>query len=192
MLQDIVCAVNTQHDCAKAACADNGTVAIMQERKESGRTRPAIAHRDDDHFLLNTSSLHNYQHILAVLPPHLRGSASSLTPSHAALIREQASDQVRDQRHVRAEAQKALAMEKIMGAARSSGSNELLNSLRDDGELLEVFSDVLADAGSANSSTGDHPSSSSSSQTAAPNEDTAMEVSEDVAQMQIAPTPSTL
>jgi sRNA-binding protein len=118
----------------------------MQERQESGRTRPAIHHRDDKHFLLNTGSLHNYEYIKALLSDDLRGSVYVLTPEHAAHIREQASDKVRDQRQQRAEAQKALAMEKIMGTTRSSDSSDLIQSMHNDGELLEVFTDVLAEA----------------------------------------------
>jgi hypothetical protein len=141
--------VNLQHDCASAGCPDTGTVAIVQERQVTSRTRPAVAHLDDENFVLNTSSLHNYEHIHALLPDRLRGSAYSLSADRALQIREQGSDQVRDQRQQKAEAQKALVMEKMMGASRASNGNELILTLADDGELLDAFTGVLGDHDSA-------------------------------------------
>lgn len=43
----------------------------MEERQETTRTEPTIAHTDDDHFFLNLHALHNAARIRKVLPHHL-------------------------------------------------------------------------------------------------------------------------
>jgi hypothetical protein len=132
----------------------------MQERKITSRTRPAVAHRDNVDFLLNTSSLHNYEHIQALLSERLRGSAYNLSAQHAQKIREEASDKLCDERQQCNEAQKALVLEKLMGASRPAGGDQLIRSMHDDGELLEAFAEVLdhghPSSDSAEASVNDH------------------------------------
>lgn len=44
----------------------------MQERQETTLTKSVVAHKDDQHFILNTLALHNYRFLEALLPPTIR------------------------------------------------------------------------------------------------------------------------
>ncbi|EPQ51212.1 hypothetical protein GLOTRDRAFT_49236 [Gloeophyllum trabeum ATCC 11539] len=63
--------INVQHNCQRERCAATGQRAKKQERLETNIMEAVLAHSSDDHFLINTHSLHNPQLLRQVLPPHL-------------------------------------------------------------------------------------------------------------------------
>ncbi|KAF8181413.1 hypothetical protein K438DRAFT_2169421, partial [Mycena galopus ATCC 62051] len=58
--EDLESAVNLQHDCIHSKCGPNGTSIVMQEREKTSKTKRVILHNDDNRFIVNTASLHNY------------------------------------------------------------------------------------------------------------------------------------
>jgi hypothetical protein len=70
--QDIISAVNLQHDCHRGACGTTGTQALYEEREITTLSRTVVAHTDSEHYIVNTASLHNYAQIASALPSHLR------------------------------------------------------------------------------------------------------------------------
>ncbi|KAJ6625266.1 hypothetical protein B0H10DRAFT_2161888 [Mycena sp. CBHHK59/15] len=71
--EDIECTVNLQHDCHFGKCGphSSASVAIHQEREETSITRACIWHSDEDCFIVNMASLHNYHQISSTLPTSL-------------------------------------------------------------------------------------------------------------------------
>ncbi|KAJ7180000.1 hypothetical protein C8R43DRAFT_822415, partial [Mycena crocata] len=65
---DLESAVNLQHDCHRGSCGPDGTSPVMQEREKTSKTKPVIRHTDDNNFIVNTASLHNYVQIAAATP----------------------------------------------------------------------------------------------------------------------------
>ncbi|KAI5983205.1 hypothetical protein EDD15DRAFT_2111406, partial [Pisolithus albus] len=68
---DVICAVNVQHDCIISCCTSTRTVLEKQERSITSRTKDLINHAPTNAYIINTSSLHNYQWIKAVVPSTL-------------------------------------------------------------------------------------------------------------------------
>ncbi|KAJ8591249.1 hypothetical protein M405DRAFT_717325, partial [Rhizopogon salebrosus TDB-379] len=66
--QDLLSAVNLQHDCASSGCNESVLVNIRQERTETTKTKTSIVHKDTGRFVLNAHSLHNYSFISQVIP----------------------------------------------------------------------------------------------------------------------------
>lgn len=95
-LQDIECAVNLQHDCHFGKCGphSSASVAIRQEREETSITRACIRHSDEDRFIVNMASLHNYHQISSALPTSL--TAHSFTVKDQTALRVSAAAQIRD------------------------------------------------------------------------------------------------
>ncbi|KAG1769945.1 hypothetical protein EV702DRAFT_928114, partial [Suillus placidus] len=69
---DIICAVNLQHNCLNAKCTELSTKHLWQEHIQNDRTTSIVEHQPSPEYLLNTFSIHNYQHIHSVLPEFLR------------------------------------------------------------------------------------------------------------------------
>ncbi|KAJ7243675.1 hypothetical protein C8J57DRAFT_1031765, partial [Mycena rebaudengoi] len=69
---DVESTVNLQHNCHHGRCGSTSSTPIIQEREKTSQTRSAILHTNDVHFIVNTSSLHNYSQISAATPPSLR------------------------------------------------------------------------------------------------------------------------
>jgi hypothetical protein len=67
-----VCAVNLQHNCLDAKCTNLSTKHVWQERTQTDQTTSILEHQPSPHYLLNTFSIHNYQHIHSFLPESLR------------------------------------------------------------------------------------------------------------------------
>ena len=61
--------VNAQHDCLRAQCAPLLNTYEIQEHRQPQCQTFCIMHLDEDHFVLNTLTLHN-AHILAQLLPY--------------------------------------------------------------------------------------------------------------------------
>jgi len=60
--------VNIQHDCVQFSCKATGTKKIIQDHVETVRTKHIVAHAKWNHYILNTTSLHNYQQLQKFLP----------------------------------------------------------------------------------------------------------------------------
>ncbi|KAH9941761.1 uncharacterized protein BXZ73DRAFT_41717, partial [Epithele typhae] len=69
---DIICVINLQHDCSGSECNNFENSQVFQERLKSTRTRAVIKHNETNAYILNTHSIHNYDHIRSALPPALR------------------------------------------------------------------------------------------------------------------------
>ncbi|KAL6306122.1 hypothetical protein BKA93DRAFT_816505 [Sparassis latifolia] len=62
---------NVQHNCHKSRCSATETRLRQQERQDSGITERYIKHKTDDHYIINTHSLHNSHLIRRLLPRYL-------------------------------------------------------------------------------------------------------------------------
>lgn len=51
--------INIQHDCRTSQCQPTGRRTVLQERKDTGETVPAIEHVDNDRFIVNMHAFHN-------------------------------------------------------------------------------------------------------------------------------------
>ncbi|KAG8923117.1 hypothetical protein FRC02_011341 [Tulasnella sp. 418] len=93
---DIVCAVNLQHDCISSGCSGFRQQYIRQERCLTDKTSSVVAHTASNHYILNTGSLHNYSFIQSVLPDDLPGPIFSRIPEDSFHeVRTKAAHQVR-------------------------------------------------------------------------------------------------
>ncbi|KAH9971060.1 hypothetical protein BJV74DRAFT_799157 [Russula compacta] len=70
--QDIISAVDLQHDCHRGACSATGTQAVYEEREITSLSRTVVTHTDSEHYIVNIASLHNYAQIASVLPSNLQ------------------------------------------------------------------------------------------------------------------------
>jgi len=95
-LQDIICAVNIQHNCLDSQCTDIQQQPVHQERIETSRTKATVKHKSTPNFFLNVYSVHNYAHIQCVVPGTLRETPLRVT--NAAEVRTMAIRQLRDKR----------------------------------------------------------------------------------------------
>ncbi|KAI0365428.1 hypothetical protein BV20DRAFT_954196 [Pilatotrama ljubarskyi] len=68
---DILFITNVQHNCRDSGCTASGRRTVRQERRDTTITAPAIQHKDDDLFLVNTHALHNAALLRKALPRHL-------------------------------------------------------------------------------------------------------------------------
>lgn len=71
IIQKVLLVFNAQHDCRTGKCLPSAVRPQMQEREETTRTVQLITHKDDGHFVINLTSLHNAAQIRKVLPRHL-------------------------------------------------------------------------------------------------------------------------
>ncbi|KAL6309761.1 hypothetical protein BKA93DRAFT_746070 [Sparassis latifolia] len=69
--QQVDFSINVQHNCQKCRCSASGKRQRKQERQDSGLTEQFIEHKEDDHFIINTHSLHNPHLLRQLLPRHL-------------------------------------------------------------------------------------------------------------------------
>jgi hypothetical protein len=56
-LQDILCTVNTQHNCSANSCTTSNIRFIFQERERTEQTRPMVAHASPEDIVLNTAQM---------------------------------------------------------------------------------------------------------------------------------------
>ncbi|KAJ7788872.1 hypothetical protein B0H14DRAFT_2627821 [Mycena olivaceomarginata] len=61
---------SVQHDCRMGDCQPTLSAREFQEREATGRETQLIKHTDDDHFVLNLSTFHNFVRVCRVLPQH--------------------------------------------------------------------------------------------------------------------------
>ncbi|KAG1855245.1 hypothetical protein F4604DRAFT_2042442 [Suillus subluteus] len=93
---DLICIVNLQHNCVDSRCTDFDQKPIRQERTETSQTKALIQHKPTPKFFLNVYSIHNYEHILLVIPDTLR--ETPLWVVNVAEVRAVALRQLRDKR----------------------------------------------------------------------------------------------
>ncbi|KAJ7192460.1 hypothetical protein GGX14DRAFT_305576, partial [Mycena pura] len=60
--------ISVQHDCLKGRCQPAVVGKERQEREDTNRNKSLLKHTDDDHFIINMSSLHNFTRLCRVLP----------------------------------------------------------------------------------------------------------------------------
>ena len=144
-LQDIVAAVNLQHDCERGKCKSDGKEVIREEREATTRTRQVVMHTDDTNYLVNINSLHNYKTIAAALPANLRKSSFRIEDTPA--LHASASAQVREKKRQQTEEKKQLLMAKASNRLKPQPATEMdfLPMLTDDGDLLDVLEAVLVE-----------------------------------------------
>lgn len=87
--------INLQHDCPGSGCSSLGAVRRQQERTLSRSIKFVIEHNPTGRFIVNTNSLHNYNHIHDVIPPHLRGNSIRFSESEADSLRKEAARVIR-------------------------------------------------------------------------------------------------
>ncbi|KAJ7055231.1 hypothetical protein C8F01DRAFT_1063097 [Mycena amicta] len=68
---DIEFACSVQHDCRRGKCKPSVMGKQRQEREDTSHDMLLIKHQDDDHFVLNMGSTHNFVDLMRALPPHL-------------------------------------------------------------------------------------------------------------------------
>ncbi|KAG9074088.1 hypothetical protein FRC06_010941, partial [Ceratobasidium sp. 370] len=83
-VEDLLCAVNLQHDCARCcACTNTRAVYSVQEREQTTRISYRVRHSDDDYYILNLHAFHNAQIIQKALPAHLYALRPQATDTEA-------------------------------------------------------------------------------------------------------------
>lgn len=105
--------VNLQHDCSSGSC-EIVYKNLRQEREQSLRKHAFLQHADNDHFVLNSHSLHNHS-LIAQFIRNLPPIPSIILPEQAAKFRAYASTAARDKRAVKAEEKRINALHKAMG-----------------------------------------------------------------------------
>ncbi|KAG2339510.1 hypothetical protein BDR05DRAFT_1003322 [Suillus weaverae] len=95
-LQDIICAVNLQHNCLNTKCTHLSMKHLWQECIQTDRTTSIVEHQPSPEYLLNTFSIHNYQHIHSVLPEFLH--ETPLRVADPSTIRKTAVQQMQGKR----------------------------------------------------------------------------------------------
>lgn len=113
--QDILCTVNVQHDCHHGGCLPTRSVPRIQECTPTSQSRMLLKHSDQTHFVLNTASLHNHEHIASALPTSLRHY--SFKVDDVTLLRQTVVASLRDKKQQHLEEKKNLLMAKVMGRA---------------------------------------------------------------------------
>ncbi|KAG1753108.1 hypothetical protein EDD22DRAFT_759773, partial [Suillus occidentalis] len=69
--QDIICIANMQHNCLNVKCMDFSTKPLYQEQTQTHQMTSIIKHQQSPQYLLNSFSIHNYQHPHSLLPESL-------------------------------------------------------------------------------------------------------------------------
>lgn len=118
--------ISVQHDCIMAGCPIDARKAEMQERETTSRKSPAVKHLDDDHFILNTHSMHNYNRLRQLLLSSLI-TPKLLYPDRQAKHREWG--------------EKATLAYKKKQSRRKRGSKTAWPAAEEDSKGLEVVDD---------------------------------------------------
>jgi hypothetical protein len=95
LYQNIICSANVQHDCATSNCTLVDSV-VRQERLNSSRSKLTCSHLSTNRFIVNPYSIHNYRHVLPLIPHHLRYSVPS--ESNPDNVRRQAATYIREKK----------------------------------------------------------------------------------------------
>ncbi|KAI0644697.1 hypothetical protein C8Q79DRAFT_912903 [Trametes meyenii] len=92
--QELLCAINVQHNCSSSTCTASGTQVVRQERESTSQSRTVLLHSNSPLYVVNMHALHN-QHLLArALPESLRTPASYFTDRTA--LHTAAAESLRD------------------------------------------------------------------------------------------------
>ncbi|KAJ7048004.1 hypothetical protein C8F01DRAFT_1008807 [Mycena amicta] len=68
---DIEFCCSVQHDCRRGKCRPSVMGRQLQEREETTHNSMLIKHEDDEHFVLNLGSTHNFVDLTCCLPAHI-------------------------------------------------------------------------------------------------------------------------
>ncbi|RDX41700.1 hypothetical protein OH76DRAFT_1489271 [Lentinus brumalis] len=130
--EDILCAVNVQHDCFHAKCTATGTRGLTQEREITSRTRTIVQHKDESHYILNTLGLHNQRYIRMAVPASLMTSQSYFTDRAA--VHKHAAESLRDTKLQKKLAREALIRKNAEAALRTTNPAAAADILGLEGE----------------------------------------------------------
>jgi hypothetical protein len=97
-MQDLLAEVNLQHHCSAFSCTDTGSIAVRQEREESGVLWAIVNHLDDTQFLVNTLGFHNAKYIDSLIAGHFDSQQVIIPPSTYADTRREAAAYMRESR----------------------------------------------------------------------------------------------
>ncbi|KAF7967502.1 hypothetical protein HWV62_34048 [Athelia sp. TMB] len=147
---DIICAVNLQHDCPHGHCTLDKPKDLYQEREKIIRQRMTVSHTDNIHYILNIQSLHNHQSLAQLIPHHLRGYSYHV-PDEVQL-RHQAAASIRQKHKDLTQAKEDLLVAEILDHAEGGNTGhasgtDLLQSLQNDSDIIDVLHGVLQRAG---------------------------------------------
>lgn len=146
-----MCVFNVQHDCHRGKCLPTAQQHLNQERETTSRFRNIIKHSDDEHFIVNTQSLHNYKAIATALPAALQ--TTSFLVADEALLRQSAAEQIRSKHAQDRKAKEDVLVNKIANHVSSNPTqipntesldSQLVESLENDTDLLNVLQSVLS------------------------------------------------
>lgn len=138
--KDVLCAVNVQHDCQRGACVMNDGRAVFQEREVTKIRRTNIKHLDDRHYVVNTSSLHNYESIQQSLPVSLFPPSF---PMNSAEIRSRASAQLWDKKRQKQVEKELKEQQAVMGLGSAT---QTMPAAEDDDVHVRIAEDGLVAA----------------------------------------------
>ncbi|TFY81246.1 hypothetical protein EWM64_g2769 [Hericium alpestre] len=164
--EDIICSVNIQHDCHKGGCKATQKEYRMQERLITAQSRLLVQHSDNIHFIVNMHALHNHKQIRKALPSHLVKSSFSI--ADVASLRRDAAASIRSKKAEQTEAKKRTLVAKISHRAKApnplkgasapnndaephddseimSVHEQVINSLEDDEQLIDVLASAFTD-----------------------------------------------
>ncbi|TFY58531.1 hypothetical protein EVJ58_g6361 [Rhodofomes roseus] len=151
--QDIVCAVNIQHDCSKHGCSETGTESIRQEREETTRTRAITKHHDSTDYVVNVLALHNQRLLREALPEPLRVKPVFFTDR--AQLHKDAAVSLRDQKLQKKLTKDAAIRKRAEDALRLTNQPASLDLLAEDDETPNDTTRMTAEAGDLNMPEGD-------------------------------------
>ncbi|KAF8062389.1 hypothetical protein FPV67DRAFT_1422187 [Lyophyllum atratum] len=92
--KDIECSVNLQHNCHRGQCTASGLQTLHQEREVTTKFRTTMKHTDNDSFVVNTHSLHNYRQIRSAIPTFV--PRHSFSVDDRGRLHHAAASQIRD------------------------------------------------------------------------------------------------
>jgi len=132
--------LNIQHDCPGFGCDTSGVKTIIQERCKTTRTKSVVSHKEDTHFLLNTSSLHNYHEIELFLSPSYP-PRRIFVENHEEVRRLMATS-LRDKRRQDQEAKEALERDLALGRVGVSSMTLANSDSKTTRQRLKTASDI--------------------------------------------------
>ncbi|KAH9920588.1 uncharacterized protein B0H18DRAFT_936500 [Fomitopsis serialis] len=142
--EDVICAINVQHDCNLHGCTDTNNQPRRQEREATDQLSRAVTHHDTVDFIVNMHSLHNQKYLRAALPAVLLDVTLSFADRDSLL--RQAAESLRDQKLQKQLAKDAAAQKRAEDALSGAG---LLDIALEDEDADNVVTQTDLDAAPA-------------------------------------------
>ena len=132
IFKDILCVVNVQHDFLAESknCKEIQHSRVRQERVETMKTQPTIAHASTNAYLLNTHALHNYQVVALVVPQTLLDQiGTSLVVDHQS-VRAEAAKIIQSQKKAKSKKSENANTEVEASVASTSAASSVMTTRR--------------------------------------------------------------